>query len=208
MKSKLQYISQGNSLDEQQQNIRRALDHGADWIQVRWKNVPEKELASLSETVRRWCTDYNAVCIINDNIHIAKQVDADGVHLGLNDASIQKARALLGKEKIIGGTANTIEQVMQRTREKCDYIGLGPFRFTTTKSDLSPVLGTKGYTELLQQIKLLNIKIPPVYAIGGIEYTDIAALMKTGISGIAVSGMITQNPEFILKIMKQLEENE
>lgn len=208
MKSKLQYISQGNSLDEQQQNIRKALDHGADWIQVRWKNVPEKELASLSETVRRWCTDYNAVCIINDNIHIAKQVDADGVHLGLNDASIQKARALLGKEKIIGGTANTIEQVMQRTREKCDYIGLGPFRFTTTKSDLSPVLGTKGYTELLQQIKLLNIKIPPVYAIGGIEYTDIAALMKTGISGIAVSGMITQNPEFILKIMKQLEENE
>jgi len=208
MKSKLQYISQGNSLDEQQQNISRALDHGADWIQVRWKNVPEKELASLSETVRRWCTDYNAVCIINDNIHIAKQVDADGIHLGLNDASIQKARALLGKGKIIGGTANTLEQVMQRTREKCDYIGLGPFRFTTTKSDLSPVLGTKGYTELLQQIKLLNIKIPPVYAIGGIEYTDIAALMKTGISGIAVSGMITQNPEFILKIMKQLEENE
>jgi len=205
MKNKLQYISQGLNLKEQKQNIQNALDHGADWIQVRWKNASEKELRILSETTRIWCTGYDAVCIINDHIHIAKETDADGVHLGLNDDSIQKARTLLGKGKIIGGTANTLNDVIQRIREQCDYIGLGPFRFTATKSNLSPVLGIKGYVSVIQQLKTLDIAVPPVYAIGGIEYNDIAELMQTGISGIAVSGMITQKPDCIIKILNQLK---
>lgn len=208
MKNKLQYISQGISLDEQERNIQEALDHGAGWIQVRWKNAPEKELVILCENARLWCTGHGATCIINDHIHLAKEVDADGVHLGLKDEAIQKAFDVLGKGKIIGGTANTLEDVIQRTAEQCDYIGMGPFRFTSTKSNLSPVLGIKGYTAIMQQLRNLDIAVPPIYAIGGIEYNDIALLMNTGISGIAVSGMITKKPDLISNIMHQLKENE
>jgi len=208
MKNRLQYISQGRNLDEQKRNILQALDHGADWIQVRWKNASEKEMISLCETTRIWCTNYGATCIINDHIPIAKEVEADGVHLGLKDETVQLARMVLGKGKIIGGTANTLEDVIQRATEQCDYIGLGPFRYTTTKNELSPVLGIKGYAAIMQQLRNTDTVVPPVYAIGGIEYDDIAVLLNTGISGIAVSGMITKRPDFIFNILSQLKENE
>lgn len=130
--------------------------------------------------------------IINDNVYLAKKMDADGVHLGLTDMSILEARTILGETKIIGGTANTFEHILQRTSENCDYIGLGPFQFTTTKEKLSPILGLEGYRSIVEQMKAKNIQIP-LYAIGGIQLENIESLMETGIHGIAVSGLITQN---------------
>ncbi|WP_228453268.1 thiamine phosphate synthase, partial [Chryseobacterium sp. CH1] len=118
-------------------------DNGIKWVQVRWKNAPENELISLCEISKQLCSEYQAVCIINDHVQIAKEIDADGVHLGLNDSAIEEARLILGKNKIIGGTANTLSDVLLRIKESCDYIGLGPLRFTTTKEKLSPVLGLK-----------------------------------------------------------------
>ena len=117
---------------------------------------------------------------------------ADGVHLGLNDMSIPEARNILGKTKIIGGTPTLLKILLQKTAEGCDYIGLGPFRYTKTKRNLSPILGIEGYRTILEKTKAKNIDIP-IYAIGGILLDDIESLIETGIHGIAVSSLITKN---------------
>lgn len=203
--SKIQYISQGKTLEEQEKNISNALENGADWVQVRWKNASQSDLLSLSKKAVQLCQKYGAVCIINDAIDIAKQTNADGVHLGLEEESIASARAVLGKDKIIGGTANTATHVQQRIDEGCDYIGLGPFRFTATKEKLSPILGVEGYQNIIRALSLKNNLIPPIYAIGGIKLSDLDTLMQTGVHGIALSGAVTKEPELISKIKDQLK---
>jgi thiamine-phosphate pyrophosphorylase len=199
MCNQLQYISQGNTVEEQLHNIHKALDTGCDWIQLRFKNQNALKVFTLAEAVKIVCKEYLATFIINDNVHLAQQLDADGVHLGLSDMKVEEARILLGKTKIIGGTANTFEDVLQRTAENCDYIGLGPFQFTTTKQNLSPILGLEGYRSIINQMKIKNIQMP-IYAIGGITLENIQDLMETGIHGIAVSGLITQseNPALLI----------
>lgn len=194
MYSKLQYISQGETADEQMNNIHQALDHGCSWIQLRFKNADEKEWTTVAEKAKALCENYGAKFIINDNIELTKKINADGVHLGLTDESPIIARNILGKEKIIGGSANTIQDVLKRVEEKCDYVGLGPFRFTSTKKQLSPILGIEGYTSIINELKNKNIHIP-IYAIGGIVLDDIDALMGAGVFGIAVSGIITHHPD-------------
>jgi thiamine-phosphate pyrophosphorylase len=200
---KLQYISQGFTREEQETNIRKVLDNGVQWIQVRWKNAPEKDFIRLCEISKKLCADYRTVCIINDHVHIAREIDADGVHLGLNDMSVETARHLLGEDKIIGGTANTFQDVLQRMVEPCDYIGLGPLRFTTTKEQLSPVLGFRGYQNIVQELKEKSMEIPKIFAIGGVVLNDIELLQQIGVYGVAVSGQITAQPSIITKF-KQL----
>lgn len=201
----MQYISQGETLEEQEQNIKNALENGADWIQVRWKNASASSLLTLSEIAVQWCRKYQAVSIINDSIAIAKQTGADGVHLGLKDESIAKARAMLGADKIIGGTANTLDDVRQRILEGCNYIGLGPFRFTATKEKLSPILGLEGYRKIFQVLALENSSHPPIYAIGGIKPSDFEALTQVGLYGIALSKAVTNQPEILRNIKYQLK---
>lgn len=204
MLDKLQYISQGKTAAEQIRNILNALDHGAGWIQCRWKEGTYEQKLELALATRKLCQAYKATCIINDHIDIAGIIAADGVHLGLNDDAIEKARNHLGPDKIIGGTANTLEDVLQRTMEGCDYIGLGPYRFTTTKEKLSPVLGLSGYQNIFTALQDQSVQTPPIYAIGGIETDDIPALQKSGVYGIALSGLITRQPLLITKINQLL----
>ncbi|AZA81092.1 thiamine phosphate synthase [Chryseobacterium lactis] len=199
---KLQYISQGNTAKEQESNIRKALDHGIKWIQVRWKNAPEKELISLCEMAKQLCSEYQTTCIINDHVQLVKEIDADGVHLGLTDGSIHEARTILGNHKIIGGTANTITDVLQRINEPCDYIGLGPLRFTNTKEKLSPVLGFEGYEEIINGLKGRSIDIPKIFAIGSVTLEDFLPLQEIGIYGVSVSGTITRQPSVINEFKK------
>ncbi len=194
---KLQYISQGFTIGDQELNIQKALDNGIKWIQVRWKNAPENEFIKLCEISKKLCADHQTVCIINDHVHIAKDIDADGVHLGLKDTSIETARNILGENKIIGGTANTISDVLQRMNEPCDYIGLGPLRFTSTKEQLSPILGFEGYKKIIQNLKEKSLEIPKIFAIGGVVVNDIKLLQQIGIYGVAVSGQITNQPSII-----------
>ncbi|AZB31567.1 thiamine phosphate synthase [Chryseobacterium balustinum] len=191
---KLQYISQGFTKAEQELNIKKALDNGIKWIQVRWKNAPENEFIRLCEISKKLCADNQSVCIINDYVQIAKDIDADGVHLGLKDTSIEISRQILGKNKIIGGTANSISDVLQRMNESCDYIGLGPLRFTSTKEQLSPILGFEGYQKIIQTLKEKSLEIPKMFAIGGVVLEDIELLQQIGIYGVAVSGQITNQP--------------
>jgi thiamine-phosphate pyrophosphorylase len=204
-RSKLQYISQGTTAKEQAYNILQALDYGADWIQLRWKTATDEERVKLAEQVRQRCHDYQATYIINDSIAIAKRVDADGVHLGLNDEGIEKARDVLGKGKIIGGTANTIADVTIRIDEGCDYIGLGPYRATNTKEKLSPILGIEGYRKIILHLKENQINFPPIYAIGGIGLADIQCLLEEGIYGVAISKAITDTPMLVSDFKKLLQ---
>ena len=102
---------------------------------------------------------------------------------------VDEARKILGNGKIIGGTANTIEDIVRLHKQGADYIGCGPFRFTTTKKKLSPVLGLEGYKSIVQNMRDKGIDLP-IVAIGGITVADIPAIMATGVTGIALSGAI------------------
>jgi len=193
MYSKIQYISQGTTAAQQLNAIKNALDAGCNWIQLRYKNAPEAAVLQLALQVKNVTESYNCTYIINDHPQIANAVDADGIHLGLDDMPVAQAREIIGPAKIIGGTANTLTHVLQRHNEQCSYIGLGPYRFTATKEKLSPVLGLEGYADIIQQVKELNITTP-IYAIGGIAQEDIPPILKTGIYGVALSGLITNHP--------------
>lgn len=204
MYSKLQYISQGKTIKEQLYNIQQALDNGCHWIQLRFKNQTLAQSFAAAEAAHFLCKEYLATFVINDNVHLAQQVEADGVHLGLTDMSILEARAILGKNKIIGATANTLEDVTNHINNGCDYIGLGPFQFTKTKDNLSPILGLDGYQSIRDKLNTKQ-KETPIYAIGGITLRKVDELMVSGIHGIAVSGIITQS-EHKNKLIKELNE--
>lgn len=191
MYHKLQYISQGITSIEHLKNIQDVLDAGCLWIQLRMKNFSSEEIEHTAQQVRIMCNNYNAIFIMNDNVSIAKSSNADGVHLGLSDMPIVKAKEILGENKIIGGTANTIEDVMQRINEKCNYIGLGPYRFTNTKEKLSTILGAEGYKHIIAGLNNAQ-KQTPIYAIGGVLVDDIESIINAGIYGVAVSGIITK----------------
>jgi len=190
MYSKLQYISQGSTPEEQFYNINSTLDAGCKWIQLRFKNCEKKQLINLTEKIKKLCSLYNSTLIINDNVDIAKIVDIHGVHLGLKDMPVRTAREILGEDKIIGGTANTLIDVLTRINEGCNYIGIGPYRFTTTKEKLSPILGLDGINRIMNTLTIEQRNVP-VYAIGGIKHGDIDDILKTGVYGVAISGLIT-----------------
>ena len=191
MTETLQYITQNHSKWSHAQLAEKACKHGVRWIQLRMKNATVEELVEQGTKVRKICSSYGATFILNDHVEIAKEINADGVHIGLNDMSITKARAILGPNKIIGATANTIEDVLDHEKLGVDYVGLGPFRQTSTKKNLSPLLGLKGYQEILTQLNLKNVSTP-IVAIGGIEKGDFGNLFNLGIDGVAVSGLITR----------------
>ena len=185
----LQYITapkEGTSVYEQVESVCRG---GVRWVQLRMKHTPVAEILQTGQIVKEICKRYDTLFMINDNVDIARQLDADGVHLGKEDMPPLEARKILGPDKIIGVTCNTWNDILQCKEQQVDYIGLGPFTFTTTKEKLSPVLGLEGYKKLLNRMKKENIHIP-VFAIGGITENDIPSLMHTGIQGIALSGLI------------------
>lgn len=204
MYNKLQYISQGNTVQEQLHNIQLVLDNGCTWIQLRFKNGNDLDFNVLSKKIKLLCESYKAILIINDRVDVALKIASDGVHLGLDDMKIKDARVLLGNTKIIGATANTFSAIQNHIQNGCDYIGLGPFQFTKTKDNLSPILGLDGYRSIITQLKAANIEIP-IYAIGGITLENVDSLLETGIHGIAVSAIITQSNQKH-KLITQLNE--
>lgn len=200
----IQFISHFTEQHTYLDSIRLALEGGIKWVQLRMKDATEDEIISVGTEVRKLCDQYGATFIIDDHVELVHKLKADGVHLGKNDMPIAEARNILGKDIIIGGTANTFEDIAAHYQATADYIGCGPFRFTTTKKGLSPTLGLEGYRSIMTKVKEAGINIP-VVAIGGITAEDIPGIMQTGISGIALSGAIlrAENPiEEINRILK------
>ena len=204
MLHKLHYISQGATPNEHLNNIEAVLNAGIKLVQLRLKNISDEMYIEFGSKAQELCDKYQAVLIINDNVSVAAKCHADAVHLGLDDMSVLEARKLF-PNKIIGGTANTFEHIKQRCNENVDYIGLGPFRFTSTKEKLSPILGLEGYQNIIQKMRQENLSTP-IYAIGGIELKDIESIINTGLYGIAVSGLLTHsnNKENLVKEINKI----
>ncbi len=204
MLHKLQYISQGTTPDEHLKNIDAALNAGVKLVQLRLKNISDELYIDYASEAKISCDKYQALLIINDNAYVSKSSNADALHLGLDDMSVWEARKII-PNKLIGGTANTFEHIKQRCTEKVNYIGLGPYQFTSTKEKLSPILGIEGYHNIILEMKKENLTIP-IYAIGGIELKDIEAIINTGVYGIAVSGLITHsdNKEKLIKELNNI----
>ena len=182
--SKLHYITASPAHAEE------ACKGGVDWIQLRVKNKSEDEWKQIAEETKNICRKYGAKLIVNDSVKLAKIIGADGVHLGKEDMPPDEARKLLGPDFIIGGTANTFQDIHRLALLKVNYIGLGPFRFTQTKKNLSPLLELQGFVDLMKQCAAENITTP-IIAIGGIQLNDVEALLGTGVYGLAVSSAIS-----------------
>lgn len=191
----IQFITHSNNRYGYVDGARLALEGGCRWVQLRMKEATEAEFMDAAAEIGRLCKEHGATFVLNDHVEWVEKTGADGVHLGKNDMPIDEARKILGNDKIIGGTANTFEDVERLYRQGANYIGCGPFRFTTTKKNLSPVLGLEGYQHIVDQMKLHGINLP-IVAIGGILESDIKSILATGVSGIAVSGGIlnAENP--------------
>lgn len=190
----LQYISHFTPQIGYAEGIRMALEGGCRWIQLRMKDAPAEEIIACAEEVLPLCRRHGAKFLLDDHVELVRRLGADGVHLGKNDMPVDEARKILGPDIIIGGTANTIEDIIRLHKQGADYIGCGPFRFTTTKKNLSPILGLDGYKSIVLKMKELGIDLP-IVAIGGITVEDIPAVMGTGVSGIALSGAILGAPD-------------
>ena len=191
--SQLQYITQDVEGFAHHELAMNACIAGIDWVQLRVKNKSYKEWEDIAFKTEMICRKYYAKFIVNDNVGIAKAVKADGVHLGKTDMSVREARKVLGSNAIIGGTANSFEDIKQLNDAGVDYIGLGPFRYTTTKENLSPILGIEGYKSIIEQCKKSGITIP-IIGIGGIKVEDVKPLMEIGMYGIAVASAISLAP--------------
>ena len=156
-----------------------ALEGGCRWIQLRMKDATDDEVREAASEIQPLCKAHDAIFL-----------------------PVDEARRLLGEEFIIGGTANTFDDIERLAAQGVDYIGCGPFRFTTTKKNLSPVLGIEGYRDVMEKMEKAGMDVP-VVAIGGITADDIDNILATGVRGIAVSGTVL-NAEDPVAMMRTL----
>ena len=201
----LQYITdhkEGVSIPEQVEAVCKG---GCRWVQLRMKEADREEFIRVGRTVKEICKRHGALFLVNDNVDIALELDADGVHLGKEDMNPLEARQILGYSKIIGGTCNTFEDVVTRFRQQVDYIGLGPFTYTSTKKRLSPVLGLEGYRKIMEACRKEGIYLP-VHAIGGIREDDIQPILNTGVTGIALSSLLKNSEDIVGKTREMVEQ--
>lgn len=184
--SRLHYITQEVAGYTHAELAEQACLGGADWVQLRVKDKSYEEWLEIAKQTKTVCDKYGVSLIINDHVEIAKLLEAQGVHLGKTDMTPAEARKILGDNSIVGGTANSLEEVMALLHAPIDYIGLGPFRFTTTKKNLSPVLGLDGIKKIIHKT---GVSLP-VIAIGGIVIEDLDLILAAGIHGVALSSAI------------------
>ena len=200
----IQFISHYTDQYSYLDSIRLALEGGCRWVQLRMKDASIHDFLRIGKEVRRLCDSYQATFILDDHVELVRELGADGVHLGKKDMPVAEARKTLGNDCIIGGTANTFDDVKMHYEASANYIGCGPFRVTTTKQGLAPVLGLEGYRSIIAQMSAEGIDLPMV-AIGGITAEDIPAIMQTGVSGIALSGAVLRAADPVAE-MKRLTE--
>ena len=196
----IQFITHETETVDYVEGARMALEGGCRWIQLRMKDASDDEVREAAAEIQPMCKAHDAIFLIDDRVELAKELKADGVHLGKNDMPVDEARRVLGEEFIIGGTANTFDDIERLSRQGADYIGCGPFRFTTTKKNLAPVIGIEGYRDIIEKMEAAGIDLP-VVAIGGITADDIDDILATGVRGIAVSGTVlrAENPVAMMK---------
>lgn len=202
----IQFITHYTETISYLDSVRIALAGGCRWVQLRMKNASVDEIRPIALEAQRLCREAGATFVLDDHVYLAKEIGADGVHLGKTDMPIDEARAILGEKAIIGGTANTIEDLCMHVARGANYIGCGPFRFTTTKEKLAPTLGLEGYRNIMKGVHTLSpwgeSERGFVVAIGGITAEDIPSILETGVDGIALSGSILRAPDPIAEMRR------
>ncbi len=168
--------------------VRKALEGGVTLLQLREKDMPFEEFVALAREIHELTLQYGVPLIINDNVDVALAMGAEGVHLGQEDMELVNARAKLGKDKIIGISAHSVEEARRAQDNGADYIGTGAVYATTTKSDAHEV-SLHTLTDICNSVTI------PVVAIGGITRDNILKLKGTGIAGVAVVSAIFANNE-------------
>ncbi|MEE7581778.1 MAG: thiamine phosphate synthase [Oscillospiraceae bacterium] len=170
----------GRSLEDV---VEQSLMGGVDIIQLREKNLDFNSFLESAIKIKKLTEKYNVPLIINDNIEVCRQSNADGVHIGQGDTPLSKARKILGKDKIIGVTAKTIQQALEAQLNGADYLGVGAMFGSTTKKDAIPLT----FQQLADIRKSVTI---PIVAIGGINANNIDKFANTNVDGIAVVSAI------------------
>ena len=163
--------------------VESAIEGGATFIQLREKNLDEADFLSGAKEIQKLCREYNVPFVINDNVDIAAQIDADGVHVGQSDMEAGDVRKKLGADKIIGVSAQTVEQALKAQEHGADYLGVGAVFPTGSKADATEV----SHQTLKEICEAVDI---PVIAIGGITKENVSELKGSGICGIAVISAI------------------
>lgn len=181
--------------------VEDALRGGATFIQLREKNLDTEAFLEEAKEIQQLCRKYKVPFVINDNVEIAQKTDADGVHVGQHDMEVGKVREKLGKEKIIGVSAQTVEQALQAQAEGADYLGVGAVFPTGTKTDAVEV----EHSILKEICDAVDI---PVVAIGGIGKENVERLQGSGISGIAVVSAIFAAKDITAAAKKLREKTE
>lgn len=163
--------------------VKIALDGGATFIQLREKNLDREDFLAEAIEIQKLCKEYGVPFVINDEVSIAKDIDADGVHVGQSDMEAMDVRKLLGPDKILGVSAQTVEQAVIAEKHGADYLGVGAVFATGSKDDADDV----SHETLKAICEAVSI---PVIAIGGITKDNVAELSGSGICGVAVISAI------------------
>lgn len=205
----LQYITNTESKRSIKEQVQAVLEGGCKWIQLRMKDATDDEMRRVVDEIKPLCAEHEAWLLLNDQVELCKELQLTGVHLGKQDMLPSKARLELGPLAVIGCTVNTWDDILAVRSLDIDYLGIGPFRMTTTKKNLAPVLGVEGIKALCDRMENEEIELPRV-AVGGITIDDVDALKEAGVNGVAVSGAIANADDpvemtrrFIAKLEKK-----
>ena len=160
--------------------VEESIKGGATIVQLREKFINDDKFLEIAKELQKVTKKYNIPLIINDNVKIAKAIDAEGVHIGQSDESLEEARKELGADKIIGVSVGSIEEAQKAEAGGADYLGIGTVFFTGSKKDINEPLGLENLEKIVHSIKI------PSVAIGGIHLDNVKDVMKTGVNGVAV----------------------
>jgi thiamine-phosphate pyrophosphorylase len=174
-----------------------AIKGGADMIQFRDKSMQTAELMDTAKKISALCKKNKVLFIVNDRVDVAMVNNTDGVHLGTEDIPVKEARKLLGSKRIIGGTAHSMKEAIEREKEGADYIGFGHIYPTGSKHKPDKPKGTKLLAKVVKKLKI------PVYAIGGIAPENIDEITSTGVHGAAFIGSVLKSKDPV-KTIKEL----
>ncbi|MCM1077361.1 MAG: thiamine phosphate synthase [Bacteroides sp.] len=204
----LQFITHPSDKYSIAEEVQMVLEGGCKWIQLRLKDASDEEFRQTAAEIIPLCQENEAFLVFDDRVELAMEMSVHGVHLGKNDMNPLVARENMGAEAIIGCTANTADDIKTLKGWDVDYVGLGPFRYTTTKEKLSPIIGLDGYKKIVDEVRAEDILLP-IVAIGGITLDDIESIMQTGVNGVAMSGAIINSPdpvEYTRQVLAKLHE--
>lgn len=193
---KLQFITHDIPERTHIEQVTLACEAGAKWIQYRCLSKTDDELLEDINAIAEICDDWGSTLIVTDHVHFAGKADIQGFHIEDMDADFIALRKKLGNDLTLGGSANTLENLLRLAKTGADYFGFGPFAETKTKPNDYPFITLADYKNAVEKFKELNLDLP-IFAVGGVALKDVEELMETGIYGIAVSHALNFTDNFI-----------